>query len=557
VPIEDVFARGYLGDATVKGINQSIEWTPEMLAEYMKCEKDPLYFIETYMRIIQAGKGQVKFVLRDYQREMIKSMHENRFTIIATARQAGKSTAVCAFILWYIVFHSAKTVGMLANKGETAREILGKVRFAYRLLPKWCQQGVATLNKGKLELENDSRVVASATGSGTIRGYTCDILFIDEAAWVEDWDEFYTAVYPTISSSDVTKVIQVSTPNGLNHFHTTWVGANNTDPKKWNGFHPIMVTWRDVPGRDEKWKHDTLAAMNFDQAKFDQEYNVEFQGSSGTLISGPKLKELIASWVAPATPTQKGLTKYSPPLDKHFYIMVCDVSRGKGGDYSAFSVIDVSKMPYDQVCTYRSNMTTPMDYAQLIMNIAKQYNNAAVLVEVNDIGEQVGHALHYDLEYDNVLFTENAGRSGKRISAGWAKGVDKGVRTTKVLKTNGCIILKLMIEQGQLLVNDWSTIDELCTFSLKGNGSYEAEDGKHDDMVMGLVLFAWLSDQQYFRDYTDINTLQKLRDQTDSEIMDDMLFFGFFDDARGESKGALMEGDFDGWEHAGQWMTWD
>ena len=284
-------------------------------------------------------------------------------------------------------------------------------------------------------------------------------------------------------------------------------------------------------------------------------HNCEFMGSSGTLISGTKLKQLAAEWIAPTIPTSKNMTQYVQPEKDHVYMMVCDVSSGKGRDYSAFSVFDVTKMPYDQVYTYRNNMTTPMDYASLIMSVGKQYNKAAILVEVNSIGEQVGHALHYDLEYDNVLFTENAGRAGKRISAGFSKGVDKGIRTTKVVKSLGCSILKLMIEQDQLRVRDYDTIEELCTFSLRGNGSYEAEDGKHDDLVMGLVLFAWLSDQQYFRDSTDINTLQTLRDQTDEEIMDDLLFFGFVDDGRGVD--ARATDPFEGWQHVGQWMNWE
>lgn len=524
--------KGYLGDTTLKRTNQVIEWTPELVQEYIRCEQDPIYFIENYMKIVELGKGTVSFKLRSYQKQMINSMWQNRFTVIATARQAGKSTATCAYILWYIIFHSDKTVALLANKGETAREILGKVRFAYHLLPIWLQQGVETWNKGKMELENNSKVIAAATGSGAIRGYAIDILFVDEAAHIEDWDEFYGSVYPTISSSLTTKIIQVSTPNGLNHFYKTWTGANSKDPKQFNGFYPIMVTWQDVPGRNEEWRQSTLAAMNFDQAKFDQEYCVEFQGSSGTLIAGWKLKELAAQWQVPSH-NQKGLMKYVDPASDRRYTCLVDVSRGKGRDYSAFSIIDTTEMPYSQVCTYRNNMTTPMDYAATIAQVAKSYNKASVLVEVNDIGEQVGHALHYDLEYDNVLFTENAGRAGKRISSGFSKGVDKGIRTTKQVKSTGCSILKLLVEQNQLIIRDFNTIQELGTFSLKGQ-SYEAEDGCHDDMVMGLVLFGWLSDQQYFRDFTDINTLSNLRDQTDQELLDDLLFFGFVDDGRSD-----------------------
>jgi hypothetical protein len=298
--------------------------------------------------------------------------------------------------------------------------------------------------------------------------------------------------------------------------------------EKRNGYHPIEVLWNAVPGRDEQWRQDTLASMNFDTEKFEQEYCVEFMGSSGTLIAGWKLKELVHQ-----TPLsfKDGLNMYVVNKPNHSYSVICDVSRGKGLDYSAFHVIDITQMPYQQVCVFRNNMMTPMDFAEIIHQVAKSYNNASVLVEINDIGEQVGHSLHYDFEYENVLFTENAGRSGKRISTGFNGSVDKGIRTTKQVKSVGCSILKLLIEQNQLVINDFHTIEELATFSRKGQ-SYEAEEGKHDDLVMGLVLFGWLSDQQYFKDYTDINTLMKLRERTDEEIMNDLSPFGFVDDGR-------------------------
>jgi hypothetical protein len=289
--------------------------------------------------------------------------------------------------------------------------------------------------------------------------------------------------------------------------------------------------WQDVPGRDEKWRDDTLAAMNFDLEKFDQEYNCEFLGSSGTLIAGWKLKELVHQ-----TPLveREGLIQYIQPIDQHVYIMLCDVSRGKGLDYSAFPLIDVTTMPYQQACVYRNNAISPIDYADFIHRSAKAYNNASVLVEINDIGEQVSHSLHYDFGYEHVLFTENAGRSGKRITGGFGGGsVDKGIRTTKIVKSVGCSILKLLIEQNQFIVNDFHTINELSTFSKKGT-SYEAESGKHDDLVMCLVLFAWLSEQQYFKDYTNINTLMSLREKTEEDMEQDMSPFGFMFDGRDE-----------------------
>lgn len=513
--------KSYLGNPNLKRSGVSVNWTPELVQEYIKCKNDVVYFVTTYMKIININKGLVNFIPYPYQEEMLKTMADERYTVIATARQAGKSTTTCGFILWYIIFHADKTVALLANKGETAREILGRIQLAYQHLPKWLQQGVKEWNKGSFELENNSRVIAAATSSNNIRGFSINLLFIDEAAFIENWDEFFTSVYPTISSGSESKIVLVSTPNGLNHFYQIWQNA----AEKRNNYKPIKVMWHDVPGRDENWRKDTLAAMNFDTEKFEQEYCVEFLGSSGTLIAGWKLKELVHQ-----TPIlqKDGMYQYKPPVKDRSYVCIADVSRGKGLDYSAFSILDVTQMPYEQVCTYRNNLIAPIDYADIIHRVCKSYNNAATLVEVNDIGEQVATSLHFDFEYENVLFTESAGRSGKRITSGFGSNIDKGIRTTKSVKSVGCSILKLLVEQNQLVVNDFNTINELSTFSRKGV-SYEAEPGKHDDMVMGLVLFAWLSDQMYFKEYTNINTLAKLREKTEDEILQDLTPFGFFD----------------------------
>jgi hypothetical protein len=517
--------KGYKGNVLLKRANEDIDWSPELIQEWVKCSEDPIYFVENYMKIISLNEGLVTFNPYPYQRNMISSFVDNRYTIVTTARQAGKSTTTCGFILWYIIFHADKTVALLANKGETAREILGRVQLAYQHLPKWLQQGVKEWNKGSFVLENNSRVIASATSASAIRGYTINLLFIDEAAHIENWDEFFTSVYPTISSGTESKIILVSTPNGLNHFHSTW--ANAIQGK--NGYNPILVNWRDVPGRDDKWKEQTLSGMNFDIEKFNQEMECEFLGSSGTLIAGWKLKELVEQ--IPIT-KKDGMYQYIKPEKGRAYLIIADVSRGKGLDYSAFQVIDVTKMPYNQVCAFRNNGVTPIDYADIIHRTAVAYNNAAVLVEINDIGEQVSHSLHYDFGYENILFTENSGRAGKKVTAGFSgRTADKGIRTTKLVKSVGCSMLKLLIEQNQFVVNDYHTIHELSTFSKKGN-SYEAESGKHDDLVMCLVLFAWLSEQQYFKDYTNINTLMSLREKTEEDMDQDLSPFGFVFDGR-------------------------
>ena len=532
--------KGYNGNQLLKKANQKFEWTPDLVKEYIKCSNDVVYFTEKYMKII-SEKGLVNFILYPYQKKMLKSFMNNKFNIITTARQAGKSTTTCAFILWYVLFNTEKTVALLANKGDTAREILAKVRLGYQHLPKWLQQGTIEWNKGSFELENNSKVIATATSSDNIRGFTIDLLFIDEAAHIENWEEFFTSVYPTIAARQNSKVILVSTPKGLNHFYSIWTNAI----QERNDYKPIKVLWHDVPGRGEKWKKETLKGMNFNQERFDQEMMCEFLGSSGTLIAGHKLKELVHQ--IPIANVD-GLTQYKTVQKGHMYVMVCDVSRGKGLDYSAFQLIDVSRMPYDQVATYRNNSISPLDYASVINRIGNLYNKASVLVEVNDIGEQVSSSLQYDFNYDNVLFTENAGAAGKRITTfGSSTKVDKGIKTTKIVKSVGCSIIKLLIEQNQLIINDFETISELSTFSKKHN-SYEAEEGCHDDLVMCLVLFAWLSDQQYFKEYTDINTLQSLREKTEEDIEQDMSPFGFV------SFGNEDNGDFDNDPLPGNWL---
>lgn len=511
--------KGYLGNQNLKGKNAQIEFTPEMIREYVKCSKDAIYFAEKHIKIVHVDHGLIPIKLYDYQKDIIHAITGSRRVTVNTSRQAGKTTTAAAVILHYVLFNDHKTVALLANKGDAAREILDRIKIAYEALPKWMQQGVAEWNKGSVEFENGCKIIAAATSSSGIRGKSISFLYIDETAFVEGWDEFFASVYPTISSGKTTKILFTSTPNGLNHFYKTCEGAKEGT----NGYKFIEVPWQKVPGRDQQWKDETLAAMDFDYQKFSQEFECQFLGSSGTLIEGSKLKTLV-----PRTPivSENNISMYERPNSQNTYVCVADVSRGKGLDYSAFSIFDVSQMPYKQVCVYRDNMITPVDYAEIIFRVCKSYNDASILIEVNDIGGQVSDVLHFDFECENILYTESAGRSGKRISAGFGKNVDKGIRTTKTVKSIGCNILKLLVEQDQLIVNDFLTINELSTFSRRGN-SYEAESGSHDDMVMGLVLFSWLTDQTFFKDITDINTMMKLRQKTENEIMDDLTPFGF------------------------------
>lgn len=512
---------GYLGNANLKKIGEEIEWTPEMLKEYMKCAQDPIYFSEKYIKIVHVDHGLIPMDMYDYQKEITNKIFNSRRVAVLTARQSGKTTTAVAVILHYILFNEFKTVAILANKGDSAREVLSRVQLAYEALPKWMQQGVEEWNKGNITLENGCKIYAGTTSSSAIRGKSISFLYLDEVAFIEGYDEFFASVYPTISSGQTTKLLMTSTPNGLNHFYKTCKGAE----EETNGYEFVKVMWHDVPGRDDAWKDETMSALDHDEQKFKQEYCCEFLGSSGTLIDGSKLKELV--YDRPLL-EKDNIYQYTKPEEDRTYVMTCDVSRGKGLDYSTFTVIDITKMPYKQVCVFRDNLITPVDFASVIYRMGSFYNEAAVLVEINDIGEQVADVLLMDYGYENVLYTENAGRSGKRISSGFGKSTDNGIRTTKSVKSIGCSILKMLIEQNQLLLCDFNTIQELSRFSKRG-ASYEAESGSHDDLVMNLVIFAWLTDQGYFKDMTDINTMMALREKTEQQIEEDLLPFGFID----------------------------
>ena len=511
--------RGYNGNVNLKRKGTPIEFTQDMVAEFVKCANNPTYFAEKYIQIVHVDKGLIPIKMYDYQKEIVEKITNNRRVAVVTSRQAGKTTTAVAVILHYVLFNEHKTSALLANKGDAAREILDRIKIAYEALPKWLQQGVIEWNKGSVEFENGCKIIAGSTSSSAIRGKSISFLYIDETAFVENWDEFFASVFPTISSGNTTKILFTSTPNGLNHFYKTCVGAQEDR----NGYIYVEVPWQKVPGRDDKWKQETLAAMDFDQQKFSQEFECAFLGSSGTLIEGSKLKTMVD--LQPIAQTDK-MKVYQQPEKDHVYVCVCDVSRGKGLDYSAFQIIDVTEMPYKQVCVYKDNTITPIDYAEIIYRSIERYNEAYTLIEVNDIGEQVSEVLHYEFEVETLMYTESAGRAGKRLSTGFSKNADKGIRTTKNVKSIGCNMLKMLIEQDQLIINDFQTINELSTFSRRGN-SYEAESGTHDDLVMCLVLFGWMTDQTFFKEVTDINTIDKLRSRNEEELMESLLPIGF------------------------------
>ena len=512
----------YLGNPNLTKAFTPQEFTKEQILEFQKCMNDPQYFVENYIKIVSLDKGLVPFDMYPFQKEMIGTFHNNRFVICKLPRQSGKTTTMVSYMLHYVLFNENMNVAILANKASTARDILSRLQLAYEHLPKWLQQGILSWNKGSLELENGSRIVAASTSSSAIRGGSYNMIFLDEFAFVPTniAEEFFSSVYPTISSGESTKIIIVSTPNGMNMYYKMWTDAES----KKNTYIPIEVHWSEVPGRDEKWKQETIA--NTSEAQFQKEFECEFLGSSNTLINPAKIKTIPLR-----TPIKSsaGLDIYDKPKKDHTYVIVADVARGVQGDASAFIVIDVSQLPHRLVGKYKNNEIKPMLFPNIIKDVAVAYNNAFVMVEVNDVGDQVANSLQFDLEYDNLIMASMRGRAGQIVGGGFSGGKSQlGVRTTKAVKKIGCSNLKTMVESDKIILEDFDIISEMSSFVLHGQ-SYQAEEGHNDDLIMCCVLFAWLSGQTYFKELTDTDVRAKLFEESQNQLEQDLAPFGFVD----------------------------
>jgi len=510
----------YLGNRNLKKSYVEIEWTRDEINEFIKCARDPVYFIENYVKIVNVDRGLIPFTPYDYQKDIINLADKERFVICKMPRQVGKTTVVVGIILHRVLFNENYSVAILAHKEKQAREILSRIQLAYEHLPKWMQQGIVEWNKGNVELENGSKIQSSSTASSAIRGTSQNFVYLDEFAFVPSHiqETFFSSVFPTISSGETTKVLITSTPNGLNLFYKLWSESEQGR----NSYKRIDVHWSDVPGRDEAWKEDMVRNTSLDQ--FRQEFECEFLGSSSTLINAAKLRTL--TYKAPLISDQH-LKIYAHPEQNRLYSISVDTARGKEGDYSAFKVFDVTEFPYTDVASYRNRELDPLLYPNVILRIAKHYNNAMVLVETNDIGQQVADMLRFDLEYENMVYTYSHTSKGVMMSGGFGGVSHPGIRTTKLVKKIGCSNLKTLIESDRLILNDEDTINELYRFTFNGS-SYEAEEG-NDDLVMCCVLFSWLTDQTYFKEVVNSNVRKTLYEDNISRIEEELLPFGLVD----------------------------
>lgn len=485
----------YLGNKKLKPVETKIPWSEDNIQEFLRCSKDPVYFIKNYVKIVNVDRGLIPFQLWPFQEEMVTTMVDNRFVICKMPRQVGKTQTVAAILLWYVLFNENFSVAILANKDRQAREILSRIQNAYEHLPKWLQQGIVTWNKGDIELENGSKILASATSSSAIRGTSQNLVYLDEFAFVPSnlQEEFFASVYPTIASGKTTKVLITSTPNGMNMFYKIWTDSEEGR----NSYVRQSVHWSMIPGRDDEWKEETI--KNTSERQFQVEFECEFLGSSNTLIEAKKLQQL--TWKEPMH-RYDDLDVYEEPKENHKYFMTVDVSRGSSIDYSAFLVFDVTTVPYKLVAKYRNNEIAPLLYPNIIWRAGKWYNEALVLIEVNDNGQQIADILFYDLEYEGVVMTQSKGRAGIKMGGGYKVKPIRGLKQTKQTKRIGCANFKSLVESDKLIFHDYDLIYELFRF-VENKASYEAEEGEHDDLVMCGVMFGWAVAQKYFINQSD------------------------------------------------------
>jgi len=533
----------YLGNPNLKKANISIEFTPDQVQEFIKCKGDPVYFARNYIKIVSLDEGLVPFDLYDFQEEMVRCFHKNRFNIAKLPRQTGKSTTVISYLLHYIIFNDNVNIGILANKATTSRELLSRLQLAYENLPRWMQHGILAWNKGNVELENGSKILAASTSSSAVRGMSFNIIFLDEFAFVPNHiaEQFFSSVYPTISSGKSTKVIIISTPNGMNMFYKLWHDAERGK----NEYTTTEVHWSQVPGRDASWKEQTIA--NTSQRQFTQEFECEFLGSVDTLIAPSKLRTMVYE---DPLERKNGLDVYQLPITDHEYVMTVDVSRGVSNDYSAFVVVDITTIPYKVVAKYKNNNIKPLLFPNIIHPVAISYNHAFVLCEVNDIGGQVADIMQFDLEYDNLLMCAMRGRAGQIVGQGFSHKSQLGIKMTSTVKKTGCSNLKALIEDDKLLISDYEIIAEMTTFIQKKQ-SFEAEEGCNDDLAMCLVIFAWLSVQDYFRELTSDDIRKRIFEDQRESIEEDMAPFGFILD--GTEEDSFVDDQGDTWNKADEY----
>lgn len=498
----------YRGNKNLKAENVDLEYTEEQIEEIIKCANDYEYFIYKYV-MIKTKKGLEKPEIRPYQQRILKAIHENKRLLISAGRQSGKNAVISMYYTWYICFNSYKTVGIVGNKEKVAKLTLANIKNIFVNIPLFLKPGVVQWGMTDIKLDNGCIVVVSACSADALTGYTLNALLVDEVAKIpkNKAHDFFDSVFPTVEADENAKVICFSTPKGMNIWYKMWKEA----VAGLSGYATVSVAWNEPPGRDDEWRKKKIAEKGLQY--FAQEFSCEFAGSSSTLIDGNKLKSLVIRPIL-FEEYEGRLKIYEKPIKHHKYVLNSDVGEGVGRDYSTIQIIDVSEEIYKQVAVYKDNTTKPFSFHLPIAKLGTLYNMALVIIERNSCGAEVLNNLHFESEYENVFYED-----------------EFGLRTTKKTKSIGCSNLSFLIENDKLDIGDYETINELSTFVASGT-SFKAQDyDDHDDLVMPLVLFAYLIlNKQLAEQWLDINYVEKINKDKEEDINDNLLPSLFMDD---------------------------
>ena len=466
----------YKGIRTLKRPYTKLPLTQDHLTEIQKCSEDLFYFVRNYCRIITPfGVNFPEF--RQYQIDFLKSLSAVGDNVSSIPRQSGKSVTVGLYTLHYALFNKDKYVGICGNTLGLAREVLDKIKKIFVELPIWLQQGLVAWNKTYIELENGTKIMTAAANEDAFRGYSMNLLIIDEAAYIENWNEFADSVFPAQAALVDKKKILISTPNGMNSWYHIVQNAKRED----SAYNYFTMDWRDVPRYSpvdgsridpEDFKMSEISTNG--RQYFAQNYELAFLGSSNTLIESTALQNLI-----PQDEDQiifnslfSGLRIFEKPIDGHSYIIGVDPAK-EGIDKTAIQVLDVTVLPFKQVACANlddSYLTIPAK----LFDLGQYYNWAMVVVE-NNIDNSIVDNLSFNYEYEGEIFRER----GKNLL---------GFRTTTKTKKQMLSLLKKLIEEDKFKIADKATIDELFVFVQQKNGSFSAQDGYHDDLVMALCI---------------------------------------------------------------------
>lgn len=468
------------GNNLIRPYNTKLIISPKAEEEEKKCAEDLFYFIENYCKITTLKDGIVKVKLRDYQKEFLFLLLDERFIISSQARRAGKTTINALYIVWNICFKKSYTAGISANKAELTLEIVNMVKDIYQNLPPFLQQGIKKWNARSIELKNGSKVKSSVMGPNSFRGGALNFLLIDETAWIDSnkYNAFEDSVMPTIATANNTQVVKISTPNGLNHFYKDVQEAKNGT----NGYVYFEVHWSRIDIYTPEWAQGELKRIG--PIKFNQNYAIQFIGSSNTLLKGETLALLIKSEPLDTDFLIEDDKIYKTYNPNSVYAITVDSSKSVGtensdNDYISVNVIEIGKK-IEQVYTYRTNSIHYTELAGIVYDIGEYYNFPLCIIENNEgSGTYTANRLFEHYDYPNMYFDP-------------AKdGLEVGIRTKSSNRGIGLSTLKKLIEDGIFILNDSDTIDEFFTF-IKVGKRYEAQGEATDDCVMSLNLLMYI-----------------------------------------------------------------